>query len=215
MIGKKINQTRIHMELDEKAFRAIWGRYHYGDTDLILLKEIYGAYLSEHEVTVWFQPEYDAEGNAAVLMTLGECVDHIQNQLMEEGKMTEAYMLECLAMTVLEQAYSKLDMILHDETGLWCVEYRFPGGEDMACVADIVQRMEQTVVSCNEAYMLTPKKSVVYVAVMKAEAGKENCSNKVCAGCEKIKCPNRTEDGGIGKDKVALNYGYQRIFGRR
>lgn len=212
MNKQKTNRKWIHIRLEEKDFQEICGRYHYEDTDLVLMKEIYDKYLREKAVTAWFRTGYDANDNVAVLMTLGAATDERQNQLLEAGRMTEAYMLECLAMAVLERAYGQMDELLHEETGMWCVEYCFPGGEDMEQVADIVRVMEQEEVYCNHAYMLVPKKSVAYVAVLGEEKQAHECAMKVCAGCERKDCPNRahTEED---VEKKNLNYGYQRIFG--
>ena len=209
MTMKKTNRELISIRLEEHDFRAICGRYHYGDTDLVLLKEVYDKYLKKKAVSAWYQIGYDKAENAAVLMTLGAETDEIQNRLSDEGRLAEAYMLECLAMAVLERAYGQMDELLHAQTGLWCTGYRFSGGDDMTEVVTMVKDMEQEEVYCNESCVLIPKKSVVYVAVLQANPANQNCAQKVCAGCGRKDCPNRAELETGHK----LNYGYQRIFG--
>jgi hypothetical protein len=59
-------------------------------------------------------------------------------------------------------------------------------------------------ISYNQAYMLTPKKTVVFLTALRKERQDGFCH--VCERCSNVGCPNRQTEH--------LNYGYQRIFGK-
>lgn len=198
----------ITVSLCENELKAICGRYHFRDTDLPLLKEVYHDHFEPCFVSAYFIWSAESSEKVKVLMTLGSTIDEIQNHLMTTGQMSEAYILECLSMELLTKAYKKADDFLHDKTGLWCGLYVFPGsGDSLEGVAEIVDSFRQEEIRYNEAYTLIPKKSVAYVVLMEEKAPVIERETMLCAGCSRHTCENRKQ--------TDLNYGYRRIFGER
>lgn len=237
----------IRIEFYEKDIWGVCSRYHFEDADFALLEKVYREYLEGREVAAWYAIGYGERGkekskeyerrcllglDVAVVMTLGRELDDRQNQLMEQGRMVEAYMLECLAVEALNYAYKVLEERFYEKTGLRFGRYRFPGsGYPLEEVAVIVEAMGQQEVGCNEAFALVPKKSVAYVTSLE----KVSRTGHLCEDCDRVDCPNRV--GGEnkaadecvakcekvvekkrekqGENRQMLNYGYQRIFRRK
>lgn len=198
----------ITVSLCENELKALCGRYHFRDTDLPLLKEVYQEYFEPCIVSAYFIWNSKSLEEAAVLMTLGKAIDEMQNHLMASGQMSKAYIFECLSMELLTKAYKKADDFLHDKTGLWCGVYMFPGSDgSLEGVAELVDSFRQEEIIYNEAYNLIPKKSVAYKVTMVEEAPATERESMLCASCSRHTCENRK--------KTELNYGYRRIFGEK
>lgn len=236
---------RIRIEFCEKDIWGVCSRYHFEDADFALLEKVYREYLEGREVAAWYAIGYGERGkekskeyekkcllglDVAVVMTLGRELDDGQNQLMEQGRMLEAYMLECFAVEALNYAYKVLEERFYKKTGLWFGRYRFPGsGYPLEEAAVIVEAMGQQEVGCNEAFALVPKKSVAYVTslekVSRTEYLCEDCDRADCSNCVGgknkaadecvVKCEKVVEKRKTEENKQMLNYGYQRIFGRK
>lgn len=203
-----MEKKKLLIKLKEKDLKNMVGRYHFRDTDLPRLQQVYEDVFQESFVSVFFKEDYGDKKETAVLMTLGSSVDAIQSCLMEEEKLSESYMIECLSMEILAGAYRELDALLLAKSGRKSGGYSFPGADTpIETVAEIVDSFQQELVTYNEQFMLIPKKSVAYLI-------KRTGEKSLCAGCSNISCENRENqnDNHNGKE---LNYGYQRIFGKR
>ncbi len=198
----------ITVSLCENELKTICGRYHFRDTDLPLLKEVYQDHLEPCNVSAYFTWDTGNLEKVKVLMTLGKAIDEIQNHYMTISQMSRAYILECLSMELLTKAYKKADEFLHDKTGLWCGSYVFPGSDDsLEGITELVDSFMQEEITYNDAYTLMPKKSVAYIVPMEEKAPVMERESMLCASCSRHTCENRKQ--------TVLNYGYQRIFGER
>ena len=68
-----------------------------------------------------------ATGVQAVVMTLGAGVDQLQEEMLVEGKLTEAYMVEVLGSEILLLAYSALNAWVKEHTDFVVKRYYFLG----------------------------------------------------------------------------------------
>lgn len=126
---------------------------------------------------------------------------------------TEEYSLELMAQ-ILEKVSGESKYQVEDVTP----ERRENAMENVAPESrrDTAAAAGGSVVTCNEAFCLTPKKSVVFLAEATAD-DKVQCAG-VCMGCNRKDCPNRMENSykmqnGWGDHAAALNYGFRMIFG--
>lgn len=211
---KKVNHELINIKMCENDWKILCNRYHYEDTDFPLLMEIYNKCFMDTAVSAYYVQGYNETEDTAVLMTLGQQVDDVQAQFMEENKLSEAYAMECIAAELLNKAYEQMDTILHEKTGMWCGKYSFPGSDIPINInADIIETMGTDEVVCNAAYVLSPKKSVVYITRMQAEKSEIKRAHALCVDCRKKDCPNRQEIGlihlyyGDGKGKTTAAAG--------
>lgn len=171
------------------------------------------------------------ERAALCAVTLGNGIDDMQALYGGAEAVMDDYILECLGSALLEKAYEELAGVLRRETGLFINHYLFPGSQtELSQVAEIVGRLsaggERIPVSYNTEFVLTPKKSVIFIGIL--EEKKAGCG--ICTDCPKTDCENRKgqlrhsrekeerakssqTQKSLGKDRN-YSYGYQRIFGK-
>jgi hypothetical protein len=151
-------------------------------------------------------PEPVGDGTlCAVIVSLGAGIDALQESYEEKGCLTKSYMIECIAMELLQKTYELAAAALHETYGLWMDGYDFLGERyPIELTKDVFRLLKPEDISYNQAYMLTPKKTVVFLTALHKERQDSYCH--VCDRCSNVGCPNRQTEH--------LNYGYQRIFGK-
>lgn len=201
--------------LCEREIEEMCGRYHFGDTGLIPLKGVYADFFAASAVSIYFiirqRTGSPVEKEAVVLMTLGKEPDKLQEDFMQKEQLTEAYMVDCIAMELLSRAYVQADELLHQRTGLWCMAYQFPGVQQpIGEIKELFRLFTQEEVRYNEAYALLPQKSVIYTVPLSEKKKGIERAEEMCAACGRKDCAGRRHRE---KKSINLNYGYQRIFG--
>lgn len=107
------------------------------------------------------QLAFSEEKNFLVaIVTLGTTIDRLQELYLEAQDVLSAYMIECLSLDLLNQAYEKLAKRIEEEEGMYIGRYEFLGGKyPLEKTKDIFDYFSQSEVSYNEAYMLIPQKA--------------------------------------------------------
>lgn len=142
----------------------------------------------------------------AVAVSLGENIDILQNEYISRECLTEAYMIECIGMELLKNAYELAAEKIWDQYGLWTGGFEFLGERyPLEMTGAVLGLLAPDAITYNAAYMLMPKKTVVFMTALQEERRNGYCH--VCDTCSNLRCPNRI-------NAVHLNYGYQRIFGK-
>lgn len=239
-------RERLSLHLQDRQYRDMAARYHFAEHDLEQLKKVgalakeaaepvmyYGVFMQGAEVG---EEQHDALGKErmAVIVTLGIGVDELQNRYIRRERLTESYMIECIGMELLRAAYEQAAERIHAHTGKWISDFEFVGDKvPFDCMEVIFKRLSPKGISYNQAYMLTPKKTVVFLTDLCEERRESYC--RICADCSHTECPDRMADNGhnpeelwTGRSSVEsdvevhgegtnqnLTYGYQRIFGKR
>lgn len=227
---------------DAHFLRSVCKKYHYQDEDYeslcsvaeSMLPLVRGGLCMKHRLFAHMEsmeapddavmPErYPAAGLccAEAAITLGEGLDKLQAAYMENGRLSECYMVEALASELLLQAYTAYNRYVAENTDYHVARYHFLGSEPeypMDMLPDMLMRLDAQIV-CNEAFCMLPKKSVAFVAELTNDET-IHCRG-ICIGCNSRHCPNRMDEGvNIGRliadmTDVPMSYGYSRIFGRR
>lgn len=161
-----------------------------------------------------------AKETERVVMSLGPALDALQEQYSGQGLLSKSYMLEVLAGELLMEGYGAYNRYIAGTTDWHVARYHFPGSEEAyplemlpALLAGLTEQ-----VTCNEAFCILPKKSVVFVSELTWDE-KVRCEG-ICLGCNNVRCGNRIADDFRTKQVLArmtdvpLNYGYSRIFGK-
>lgn len=185
---------RPDIQLNREELLAAAEDWHFDRGAFPDLQRMYRALLPllETEVTVVWKPELLT---AYCAVTLGAGIDRLQEQCSDSGSVSGAYMLECLGSVLLQKAYDTVDELLRENTGLFVQRYIFPGDGELPLSenARILERIREAdaadppAVSCNGSYVLTPQKSVVFVAVL----GEDRRDRHLCDTCRSVNCPNR------------------------
>lgn len=167
---------------------------------------------------IWYdRPEKD---RLEAAVTLGREADALILGREQEGRLLEAYVLDCLAGELLMQLTESLNEAPGLAGNALC-GFDFPES-DKAGVARIGRILSDVSADIrqNEVGMMDPLHSVVFTARLQA-AGSGKHSG-ICASCKRKDCPDRREafrekTGGHAQraGAAAYSYGYQKIFGNR
>lgn len=160
----------------------------------------------------------DSKQLTGVCITLGPGIDALQEDYLESGLLSEAYMTEIIASELLLKAYPQWNEWLAAQGSCHVKRYYFPGSEPgypIELLPELLEELEAPV-ACTEAYCLLPKKSVAFYAELTEEQG--TVCEGICAGCGSSNCPNRMEKNGAvnyvpDMTDRPFTYGYRRIFG--
>ena len=148
-----------------------------------------------------------------VVISLGAGLDRLQEQYSEQGSLSKSYMLEALAGELLMESYAAYNRYVAETTDWHVARYHFPGSEEaypLEMLPELLAGLTKRV-TCNAAFCLIPKKSVVFVAELTQDESVQ-CEG-ICMGCHKMHCTNRIEDDFQTRRRM-VHYGYSRIFGK-
>lgn len=151
-----------------------------------------------------------------VAMSLGKGVDLLQESYSEQGLLLETYIVETLAGELLLRGYDTYNKYVAKHTSLHVARYYFPGSEKslpLEMLPGLLQNLAPKI-TCNAAFCMQPKKSVVYIAELTQDETM-HCK-AICVGCTNKSCPHRIEENKLIRKKLTdlpLTYGYSRIFG--
>ena len=212
--------------LDMEFIKKVCEKFHYEEINLSELQAVAGEMLrlmgrqAFWEVCtpwIWDCGEKTDAVYEGVVMTLGKGLDCLQESYQKEGMLTESYMLEALASELLLHGYKAYNHHVREAGGWHVARYHFPGSEKNLSLEMLPHMLSRfsVQVSCNEAFCIMPKKSVVFLAELTQDET-VRCEG-ICVGCENVRCSNRMEEDAqmerIMTD-IPLTYGYQRIFGK-
>ena len=241
-VAEKCKKTEFLETILKKA--------HYEEDDRELLWSVLEQVLSRMEDGAdWHAGNVKLAGTAdapeaedliaqAVVMTRGAGVDELQEELLGEGKLTDAYMVEVLGSEILLLAYGAYNAWIKEHTEFSVKRYYFLGsaksaefggrkvqGSDVARSGVEISLELETLpailersglpVTCTEGYCMVPKKSVAFYAELTKD--KTVTCEGICMGCGREDCPNRMAAGERQQGNRALDrpltYGYAQILG--
>lgn len=178
----------------------------------------------------------------AVGITLGKEIDGLQEKYLQSGLLTESYMIEVLSSELLLKSYQSYTEWVAAHRKFHVARLYFLGteipenetSESKPVESETPEkrlgrrlRLEnlptllrelQLPITCNEAYCMIPKKSVVFYAELTKDSFTK-CAG-ICLGCGRRDCPNRMEEKENFPLRFAdmtdrpLSYGYAKIFSK-
>ena len=213
-----LDRTKIELHMTMEELHGMLERYHYAEKDLEMITHLYHAI--EPVIDAWcyyeINPTYDFvtyEQYIMVLVTLGKGIDGIIEAYEEASCIEEAYMIDCIGSELLWLSYGKIQRIVQETHGLWQTKLEFLGDEyPMACISEVIAQMRnewndicetpegiegnpfEKRIQCNKACLLTPKKSVVYIAKVQRSKpdGEQGVCVNLCDSCGNRSCQNRS-----------------------
>ncbi len=187
--------------LDEVALKKLCVQSHFETKDYASMRQVNATLRRIVMAKAWFHLEEDGSG-ATWIVTLGEAVDQLEEDYQSNGEFLKSYQLQCIAMALLEKSYQELGGYFTEHYGKQIRRYCFPGSElPLIWMDEALKKSGQSVVHCNEAYMLLPKKSVVFYVEFEPENVGETGGNHVekqerllCQNCNNLSCQNRRNE---------------------
>ncbi|MCM1101183.1 MAG: hypothetical protein NC079_05685 [Clostridium sp.] len=221
-------------ELSHPAFvERVCAKYHYEESRIPELRAVArelsavtreGAFWERRESSAQDFPilcQADAPGTAyeCVVMSLGAGPDRLQDEYSAGGLLSESYMIEALASEMLLDGYRAYNRYIEEHTDKHVARYHFPGSEEMFPIGMLPGLLSEITpqITCNEAFCMSPKKSVAFLAELTRDESVQ-CEG-ICVGCGNLRCSNRMKDEDSVRRRIArradmlLPYGYSRIFG--
>ncbi|MCD7825717.1 MAG: hypothetical protein LUH14_07150 [Clostridiaceae bacterium] len=221
----------IKVELAERELWGLLNRYHFQEKDFSLLQSFYLAalpLLHAKAYYLWKQKDESSLHAKAyylwkqknepslhdeyliVFLTLGDAIDELQEIYASRKCLTEAYVLECLALEFLEKAYGEFIRQIQKESGKWAIKIDFLGDTyPIELLPELYRQFGEMDIRYNEKLVLSPAKSVVFFLPMSEKQAGNGGVCRVCDHCGNISCVLRRES-----IPMQPTYGYQRIFGQ-
>ena len=210
----------------EEFLHSVIKKYHYAEDEITTLRQVaeqmqqcIGAKAGWQDVV--------SSPFCVVGITLGAGVDTLQEGYLGRGLLTESYMIEVLSSELLLKSYEAYTEWVAEHRDVHVERLLFLGSVTGDAGLNEKLRIEnlpallrdlELPVTCNEAYCMIPKKSVVFYAALTQDPN-VRCAG-ICMGCGRKDCPNRMEE----KEDFPLHfadmtdrplpYGYSRIFSR-
>ena len=221
---------------NEQFLHSVMKKYHYDPEEYPNLKQLAEQMVPCLETEAGWQDrdfeETFPEGERSFLavgITLGKGIDDLQENYLRNGLLTEGYMIEVLSSELLLKSYQTYTEWVAAHRELHVARLHFLGTESETSDKKLSNRLRlenlpvllrelQLPVTCNEAYCMIPKKSVVFYAELTKDFFTK-CAG-ICLGCGRRDCPNRMEEKENFPLRFAdmtdrpLSYGYARIFSR-
>jgi len=188
-------ELRIRMTGEELKEAA--KRYHFQEEDFPLWDALYQGILPLLQVKAYYKwgerrVQIPYEEYAVVFVTLGDGVDALQNVYLERQCLSEAYIIECVSLAVLEKAYGEFVKQLQKKTGKWAEKIDFLGDTyPIEMLPDLYQGFGAMDITYNESLVLLPAKSVAFLLPMSVERHEGACN--ICIHCRNKKCIFRRE----------------------
>lgn len=218
--------TELSVHLKKDDIEQLIMRYHFRTDDIVLLQSLSQAMqplLRVKAYYVWQKQDSSIayEDYAIVFLTLGEGIDRLQELYMDQKCLSEAYMIDCIALEYLTKAYEEFVRYIQKETGKWAVKIDFLGDTyPVTMLPKLIQKFDDMKIGYNEKYVLTPSKSVAFLLPMSKARTKNPCH--ICDNCSNTECLFRKDSRGRKEEKgrkegqpvIPNTYGYQRIFGQ-
>lgn len=240
-------EMKIEVQLGAAGVEQVLKRYHFeaeARSSLEALEKAVRPLLQARAYYCW-DPEGITAGSgrmAAVLLTLGEGFDALQDLYLERQCVSEGYMLDCIGMELLMAAYEECVRRLQQECGEYAARLEFLGDRyPLELLEELVPLTGARGIAYNDQYVMTPRKTVAFLVPMEeqdealenqgqqGEGGNEEAQSALCranlrqSGSSVQKdlrqvhalhiCATCTNRTCEMRQELPATYGYQRIFG--
>ena len=178
MTEEKFIHTNLKNELTHDFLVEILKHYHYEQKDMEMLKEVAGelreCLAGEEGFYCMMSRQCEQilnlcrEENYAIgIFTLGSRVDELENRYSSTERLREAYAVETICWELLRKGYDMFQRWAEAHLKQRLESYHFFGSEEglpFEKMAQLLAEMGQNRITCNQAYCMEPKKSVMFLA---------------------------------------------------
>ncbi len=196
-----MNIIKPEITLDNEEIEELAAKYHFNNVDTEDIQSVYQEMKAVVKPIIYYEiagvdkklsfVEY--EKYMVVIASLGRSIDQLQETYMESEKILRAYIIECISLVMLQKLYQSLAIVINNKERLWVKTYDFLGDKySINMTEDIFSLLRPEDIVYNDALMLNPKKSVVYIAELTDNRDNSNCN--ICSNCKNWNCPNRIRD---------------------
>ncbi len=193
MKQKTIRISPEYTDIDE-----IIEQYHFSEDDRPRIKSLYQKHFSSPAAQITYEtapiiPSIHLDKYAIAVLTLGDQIDTVIDSYMDRGQLMEAYILDAIALKLMQHAYESLVKDVNMDSGLTVSSLEFLGDKyPVELTEDIIHALRPAGISIKEAYMLSPLKSVCLVLPLSQASGiSPKAACHICANCANTTCAIR------------------------
>ena len=189
--------TELQITIQPALLQRVSQKYHYMEQDLETLCQVAEQinHALQGQCGFWLVDDklvLDNEMTMSVVMTLGAGIDKLQEKYTALGNFVECYMAEFIADELLLDAYVAFNDWVAANTDHHVKRYHFCGDGARLPLEQMRKMLTSSAcdaVTCNEAYCLKPRKSVVFRAELTTDVN--TICEGICTGCNNEYCANR------------------------
>lgn len=205
-------------EFTADDWKEFCDRFHFPPTDLPHIQSIYGALLPLVECYAYYSLDQDLDAvslpnYAYGFVTLGNGTDELSDLYLNHEQIQETYIVDCLSLVLLSNAYEEFAQVIEDQTDLYLTELSFLGDTySLDLLPQIYKNLAPDTIEITEGNMLRPLKTATLILRLdtaKPEDRKQLCNT--CATCKNYSCPSRKASA----SPLPPTYGAMQIFHKK
>lgn len=202
--------------LSADDWKDFCSRFHFPSDALPTIRAIYTALLPLVDANAFYSldedlAEVDFPHYAYGFVTLGTGVDELSELYLNHEQLEEAYIVDCLSLMLLSNAYEEFSHAIEEQSGLHPVELSFLGDTySLDLLLQIYNRLAPEGIRLTDGQMLLPLKTaalILHLDTQKSTDVHSLCNT--CASCKNFGCPSRKKS--LLQD-LPLTYGAMQIF---
>lgn len=185
----------LQIKMTKEDLKRAAERYHFREEDFPLLDALYQSIQPLLQVKAYYrwgkkEIQIPYEEYAVVFLTLGDGVDALQEVYLERNCLSEAYMIECVSLEILNKAYEEFVKQFQKKTGKWVEKIDFLGDTyPIEMLPDLYKEFDSMDITYNEKLVLLPAKSVAFLLPLSVEKQENPCH--ICSNCRNNGCTER------------------------
>lgn len=201
--------------LSSSDWKEFCDRFHFPSADLPHIQAIYAALLPLVECYAYYSVDQDLDAvslsnYAYGFVTLGNGMDALSDLYLNHEQIQEAYIVDCLSLLLLSNAYDEFAHMIEEQTNLYLTELSFLGDTySLDLLPQIYKNLAPDTIEITEGNMLRPLKTATLILRLdtaKPENRKQLCNT--CASCKNFSCPSRKASA----SPLPPTYGAMQIF---
>ena len=208
-------KCKLTPQIAASDWKEFCSRFHFSADDIPVINAIYTAlsplvdayayYSLEQDISEITLPHY-----AYGFVTLGNGVDEMVDLYLKHEQIKEAYIIDCISMMLLSNAYEDFAHIVEQQSGLHLTELSFLGDEyPLELLSQMYEQLSPDNIRITDGQMLRPLKTATLILSLDTEKKtniKQLCNT--CRTCRNFSCPSRKSS----VPALPRTYGAMQIF---
>lgn len=208
-------KCKLTPRLSSDDWKDFCDRFHFSSSDLPHIQAIYMALFPLIESYAYYSLDQDLDEvsfshYAYGFVTLGNGVDELSELYLNHEQIQEAYIVDCISLMLLSQAYEEFAHVVETQSSLYLAELSFLGDTySLDLLPQIYERLAPDAIELTEGQMLRPLKTATLILRLdtKTHANLKQLCNS-CATCKNFSCPSRKSPA----SPLPHTYGAMQIF---
>ena len=208
-------KCKLTPRLSSSDWNDFCSRFHFSSDDLPHIQAIYTALLPLTESYAYYSLDQDLDAvllphYAYGFVTLGTGIDELSELYLNHEQIQEAYIVDCISLMLLSQAYEEFAHVVESESHLYLTELSFLGDTySLDLLPQIYERLAPDDIQLTDGQMLRPLKTATLILHLDTKTHtniRQLCNT--CATCRNFSCPSRK----TAAPRLPHTYGAMQIF---